>query len=72
VHPANTFRVADALIRAGKRFDFIILPGQPHSYGPDSDYVYWRRVDYFTQWLLGAAPTEVDMTELIRERELRK
>jgi hypothetical protein len=53
VHPSNTYRVMDALIRANKRFDFILLPGQPHSYGPMGDYVYWRRIDYFSEHLLG-------------------
>ena len=72
VHPSNTYRVVDALIKANKRFDFIILPGQRHGYGPDQDYVFWRRIDYFSQWLLGAGPTDVDMVELDRERELKK
>ena len=27
VHPANTYRLADALIKANKRFDFMVLPG---------------------------------------------
>ena len=28
VHPANTIRMANALIKAGKRFEFVMLPGQ--------------------------------------------
>ena len=32
VHPSNTYRVIDALIKANKRFDFILLPGQRHGY----------------------------------------
>ncbi|HUK18149.1 MAG TPA: prolyl oligopeptidase family serine peptidase [Bryobacteraceae bacterium] len=28
VHPSNTYRLVDALIRANKRFDMIVLPGQ--------------------------------------------
>jgi hypothetical protein len=43
VHPANTMRLADALIRANKRFDMMIYPGQAHSYGPVSGYVNWTR-----------------------------
>ena len=39
VHPGNTVRLADALIKANKRFDFMVLPGQRHAYGPDADYV---------------------------------
>jgi dipeptidyl aminopeptidase/acylaminoacyl peptidase len=72
VHPSNTYRVVDALIRANKRFDFIILPGQRHGYTTMGDYVYWRRIDYFSQWLLGAAPTDIDMLELDRERAMNK
>ena len=72
VHPANTYRVVDALIKANKRFDFMILPGQRHGYTTMGDYVYWRRIDYFSQHLLGWAPTDTDMTELNRERELRR
>jgi dipeptidyl aminopeptidase/acylaminoacyl peptidase len=72
VHPSNTYRVVDALVRAAKRFDFIILPGQRHGYTTDGDYVYWRRVDYFAQHLLGASPMDVDMLELQREREIKR
>ena len=32
VHPANTYRMADALIKANKRFDFLIIPGKRHGY----------------------------------------
>ena len=72
VHPSNTYRVIDALIKANKRFDFILLPGQRHGYGPDQDYVFWRRIDYFSTWLLGVTPTETDMVELDREKQLKK
>jgi dipeptidyl aminopeptidase/acylaminoacyl peptidase len=72
VHPSNTYRVIDALIKANKRFDMIVLPGMRHPYTADGDYVYWRRVDYFSEWLLGAKPGDVDMVELDREREIKK
>jgi dipeptidyl aminopeptidase/acylaminoacyl peptidase len=72
VHPSNTYRVVDALIKANKRFDFLILPGQRHGYTTDGDYVYWRRVDYFSEWLLGVKPTGTEMTVLEREREVKK
>ena len=51
VHPSNTYRVIDALVRANKRFDFILLPGQRHGYTTSGDYVYWRRIDYFAEHL---------------------
>ena len=33
VHPANTYRLADALIKANKRFDMLVVPGARHSFG---------------------------------------
>ncbi len=73
VHPSNTYRVVDALIRASKRFDFILLPGVRHGFGGTvGDYVFWRRVDYFAQHLLGAAPDAVDIVEIERERQIRR
>ena len=72
VHPANTYRVIDALIRANKRFDFILLPGQAHGYGTMGDYVFWRRIDYFAQHLLGSEPSGIDIVELERERQIRR
>jgi dipeptidyl-peptidase 4 len=69
VHPANTFRMADALIKANKRFDFMIVPGQRHAYGPDADYVSWRRADYFCQYLLGNFDQSIDIAELNREQQ---
>ena len=72
VHPAGTYRVIDALIRANKRFDFILLPGQRHGFGAVGDYVFWRRVDYFSQHLLGSAPMSTDILEIERERQIRR
>ena len=72
VHPAGTYRVVEALIRANKRFDFILLPGQRHGFTTMGDYVFWRRVDYFVEHLLGARPQSVDILELERERQIRR
>lgn len=69
VHPANTIRMANALIKAGKRFDFVMLPGQRHGYGDMVEYFFWRMGDYFVQHLLGDdTPPPVDMLELQREK----
>ncbi len=61
VHPGNTLRVVDALIRANKRFDMLILPQQRHSFGNMDEYFYWRLVDYFSLHLLGKQETTVDI-----------
>ena len=61
VHPANTTRVVNALIRAGKRFDMLYLPGQRHGFGDMNEYFYWRLVDYFSEHLKGQKETSVDI-----------
>jgi len=38
VHPANTLRMADSLIKANKRFDFLVLPGKRHGYLDATNY----------------------------------
>ena len=61
VHPGNTIRVVDALIRAGKRFDMLMLPQQRHSFGDMNEYFYWRLVDYFSEHLKGQSEKSVDI-----------
>jgi len=63
VHPGNTLRVADALIKANKRFDFMMLPGQRHGFGSATAYfdrIMWY---YFAEHLLGDYRTNVDLTD---------
>ena len=69
VHPAATFRMADALIKANKRFDMLVIPGKRHGYGDATDYFFWVRADYFCKHLLGESADSVDMVELNREKE---
>ncbi len=68
VHHAGTFRMAEALIRANKRFDFFIFPGQRHGFGNMSDYWFWLRAEYFVKHLLGDSQWSVDILELQGER----
>jgi len=56
VPPQNTYLVMEALIKANKDFDLILLPMEPHGYGPDGPYVMRRRWDYFVKNLLGLEP----------------
>ncbi len=65
VHPANTIRVVNALIRANKRFDMLILPGQRHNFGDMTEYFFWRMADYYCEWLMGSSKRhEVDIREM--------
>ncbi len=69
VHPAGTFRMAEALIKANKRFDFFMFPGQRHGYGDMRDYWFWLRAEYFVTHLLGDYRWNANITELDLERE---
>ena len=64
VHHAGTFRMAEALIRANKRFDFFTFPGQRHGYGDMSDYWFWLRAEYFVKHLLGDDHWDPDIVPL--------
>jgi len=68
VHPGGTIRMADALIKANKRFDFMLMPGQRHGYGSMTEYFFWMKADYFSKHLLGAEINEVDMKEMNRDK----
>ena len=56
VPPYNTLLVADALIKANRDFDLLMLPNQAHGYGSESNYMMRRRWDYFVRYLLHAEP----------------
>lgn len=56
VHPSETIRMADALIKAGKDFDMLIMPNKSHGLGSDNNYFTIKRWNYFVEHLLGAEP----------------
>lgn len=64
VHPGNTLRMVNALIRANKRFDMLMLPGQRHGFGDMTEYFFWRMGDYFTQHLIGDSRNEVEIPQM--------
>ena len=67
VPPYNTLLVADALIKANKDFDLLMLPNQLHGYGNMSNYMMRRRWDYFVKWLAaGVPPTEYEIKTITR------
>ena len=53
VHPANTMRLVDALIKANKRFDLLIIPGARHGFGAANGYFNQLRWEFFAEHLLG-------------------
>lgn len=67
VHPGNTIRMANALIKANKRFDFFLMPGQRHAYGEFTEYAFWLKADYFCKHLIGDSLISTDIFEMDRE-----
>jgi dipeptidyl aminopeptidase/acylaminoacyl peptidase len=61
VHPANTTRLVDALIKANKQFDMLIMPNVAHGILVEP---YFQRItqNYFLKHLMGAdLPSEVNL-----------
>jgi len=57
VHPVETMRLADALMKANKDFDMLLVPNMYHGEsGEHALYLVRRRWDYFVQHLLGMTP----------------
>src|SRR6185312_7765968 len=56
VPPNNTLLVVDALIKANKDFDLIMIPNAHHGYGEAAPYMTRRRWDYFVRYLAGETP----------------
>ncbi|MCP4613490.1 MAG: prolyl oligopeptidase family serine peptidase [Planctomycetes bacterium] len=55
VDPASTMQVIDALIKADKDFDMLVVPGRGHGVG-EIPYASRRRMDFFVRHLLGVEP----------------
>jgi dipeptidyl aminopeptidase/acylaminoacyl peptidase len=64
VHPANTMRMVNALIKANKRFDMLMLPGQRHGFGDMTEYFFWRMGDYFSKHLIGDSREEREIPQM--------
>ncbi|TKC06327.1 S9 family peptidase [Pedobacter frigoris] len=74
VHPANTIRVANALMKAGKRFELVMVPGQRHAFGDLTEYTFWKLADHFNKYLIGdfSQSEEVSILEMDREVERKR
>lgn len=57
VHPVESMRFVDALMKANKSFDMLLVPNMYHGEsGEHALYLVRRRWDYFVQYLLGVTP----------------
>lgn len=56
VDPASTIQVCDALIKANKDFELVILPGMNHTGG--GKYGERKRRDFFVRYLLNGTPPD--------------
>jgi dipeptidyl aminopeptidase/acylaminoacyl peptidase len=56
VPPDNTLLVVDALIKANKDFDLLMIPNAKHGYETATPYATRRRWDYFVRYLAGGVP----------------
>jgi dipeptidyl aminopeptidase/acylaminoacyl peptidase len=56
VPPTNTMLVIEALEKANKDYDLVIIPNSRHGYGAYAPYMMRRRWDYFVKNLLGKEP----------------
>lgn len=58
VNPCHTYRMAQALIEAGKDFDMLVIPGAGHGYGSADEYFEQKMYRYFAKYLLGDSRAE--------------
>jgi dipeptidyl aminopeptidase/acylaminoacyl peptidase len=61
VDPASTMQVVDALIKADKVFDFLLIPGGRHGMG--GEYGQRKMTDFFVQNLKGFNPPDWNRIE---------
>lgn len=62
VPPESTYRLADALIKSNKMFDFLTVPGMGHSDG--GPYGRKKKRDFFVKQLLGVDPPDRNTGEI--------
>ena len=72
VNPAGTIRMANELIKAHKRFKYMIMPGQRHGFGNMTEYSFWLRADHFSKYLLGKEASSVDYMFMNLDKPMNK
>ncbi len=61
VDPSSTMQVVNALVKSGKMFDFLVVPGENHGAGrggATAEYGDRKRLDFFVRHLLGKEPPD--------------
>ena len=58
VDPASTMQVVNALIKANKDFELVVIPGAHHTMG--EDFGEHKRYDFFVRHLMGVIPPSWD------------
>jgi hypothetical protein len=61
-------------MKAGKRFELVMVPGQRHGFGELTEYTFWKLADHFNKYLIGddRASGEVNILEMDREIERKR
>ncbi|MCC8938848.1 DPP IV N-terminal domain-containing protein [Bradyrhizobium sp. Arg62] len=69
VDPSSTFQLADRLIKAGKYFDMLYVPGADH--GAPGTYAELKLLDFFVRNILGQRPPNWNavLTEMPKSKE---
>ena len=62
VDPSSTFQVVNALIKANKTFDLLVIPGAGHTNG--GPYGERKRNDFFVHHLMGIEPPERNLSRV--------
>ena len=69
VPPNNTLLVVDALIKANKDFDLVMIPNAHHGYAEAAPYMMRRRWDYFVRYLACNVPPTNYQTKTYEESQ---
>lgn len=62
VDPASTMQVVNALIKANKDFELVVIPGAHHTMG--EDFGEHKRYDFFVRHLMGITPPSWDKVKI--------
>ena len=65
VDPSSTFQVVNALMKADKKFDLLVVPGGGH--GSGGDFFLRLQRDFFVYHLLGVEPPDWNKIELKKQ-----